>query len=233
MKNKTRRLVGRIKAFTLIELMVVISIIALLAAMIVPLAGNMARKQRLTRALGELAQIETAIEAYKAARGHFPPDNPVNPARPQLFYELTGTVYQDTLAQHTFRRINGTETINQSDFPAAFGNGPQQVEGFVNSSYVQNWSDSAQVRAADARDFFPTLKTGQYLLDANNVAFLGIPVDGPDEVTSPDGRRINPWRYNSSSPTNNADSFDLWMDITLKGKTNRICNWSDNPVILN
>ena len=43
---------------------------------------------------------------------------------------------------------------------------------------------------------------------------------------------VNPWRYNSSNPTNNPGHFDLWVDIILSGKTNRISNWSAKPQIV-
>jgi len=39
--------------------------------------------------------------------------------------------------------------------------------------------------------------------------------------------RSNPWRYNSSNPRYNPKSYDLWIDVTVGGKTNRVCNWSD------
>jgi len=37
------------------------------------------------------------------------------------------------------------------------------------------------------------------------------------------------WRYSSTSPVNNTGSFDLWVDVLIGGKTNRICNWSRDP----
>jgi hypothetical protein len=37
---------------------------------------------------------------------------------------------------------------------------------------------------------------------------------------------VNPWRYNSSNPTNNPGSYDLWVQLSIAGKTNLICNWS-------
>ena len=44
---------------------------------------------------------------------------------------------------------------------------------------------------------------------------------------------INPFRYVSSNPTNNTSTFDLWVDVIVGGKTNRISNWSDKPEIVN
>src|SRR5437867_10860928 len=77
--NPQRRLPGmrRCLAFTLIELLVVISIIALLASLIVGLAGYAGRNNIRTRVQAELNQVITAIEAYKAHFGHYPPDNVV------------------------------------------------------------------------------------------------------------------------------------------------------------
>ena len=37
---------------------------------------------------------------------------------------------------------------------------------------------------------------------------------------------INPWRYNSSNPTNNPGAYDLWVQLSISGKTNLICNWN-------
>ena len=47
-----------------------------------------------------------------------------------------------------------------------------------------------------------------------------------------DGRTINPWRYNPVDPTNNPTSYDLWVDITVGNRTERISNWSDKPTAL-
>jgi hypothetical protein len=44
-------------------------------------------------------------------------------------------------------------------------------------------------------------------------------------------KNVNPWRYNSSAPRYNPTGFDLWIDLIVDGKTNRIGNWSKDPVI--
>src|SRR6185295_5062625 len=65
--------------FTLIELLVVIAVIAILAAMIIPITGAVNKTKIRSKAKGELAQIETAIESYHAKHGIYPPDNAGNP----------------------------------------------------------------------------------------------------------------------------------------------------------
>jgi hypothetical protein len=53
-------------------------------------------------------------------------------------------------------------------------------------------------------------------------------------VTWPTGpfQTINPWRYNSSNPTNSPGAYDLWVDVLIAGKTNRISNWRRQPLLV-
>jgi hypothetical protein len=65
------------------------------------------------------------------------------------------------------------------------------------------------------------------------ITVLGTIVEGPiAEMLQGLNGQINPWRYNSVSPVNNPKSYDLWVDILIGGKTNRICNWSDKYIVL-
>jgi hypothetical protein len=38
---------------------------------------------------------------------------------------------------------------------------------------------------------------------------------------------FNPWHYNSTSPTNNPESYDLWAEVVVAGKPVIIGNWKD------
>ena len=44
-------------------------------------------------------------------------------------------------------------------------------------------------------------------------------------------RGLNPFRYVSSAPAHNRNSFDLWVDVVIGGQTNRISNWSAEVLI--
>lgn len=222
----------RRRGFTLIELLVVIAIVALLAGMIFPITKALNRTKLRTRAKGELAMLETAIQAYKTKIGVFPPDNPDNPRVNQLYYELMGTVLTNSGNRHVYRTLDGSSEVAAD--PAQLGSifGPK-VSGFMNTA-----RPGAGDEASGGQNFLKTL-------NANQVGLLGSDPAGPRIIASsvpwpqqhsaqpiPSRPTLNPWRYNSSNPTNNPGSYDLWLDFILDGKTNRIGNWSRDPVVI-
>jgi hypothetical protein len=84
--------------------------------------------------------------------------------------------------------------------------------------------------ASAARNFLSDLKPNQLgttTVGAVPVTILITAVGGPDTTYIPLAGQpgVNPWRYNSSNPTNNPGSYDLWMQLSISGKTNLICNW--------
>ena len=96
-------LIRQVAAFTLLELLVVMSIIGILAGMVVGLAPAAATKMKEARVRTELQQLVLLIEAYKTRFGVYPPDGVQrisvagqgfqtvsNPALSPLFYELSG-----------------------------------------------------------------------------------------------------------------------------------------------
>jgi len=60
------------KGFTLIELMIVIAIIIILAAIAIPNYLRMTDRARRSRVAGDFASLATAIEAYSVDWGHYP-----------------------------------------------------------------------------------------------------------------------------------------------------------------
>lgn len=223
------------RAFTLIELLIVISIIAILAAMIIPASMMVKRAGMVRKAKAEIKQVALAIDSYKDKLGHYPPDNPVDkPALTvsnrfilnPLFYELQGTVRTKVADADVFQTLDGRTNIKVASVPMAFGAG---VSGFVNCTREGGGDDLAA-----AHKFLANLKPGQYGFLDIGVGLLTSSVPWPDSLGpvipgAPAG--LNPIRYNSSSPANNPKSYDLWVDIVVGGKTNRISNWSENPEI--
>jgi len=217
MKNNSR--LWRSHAFTLIELLVVIGIIGLLAGMVVALAPLATTKPKIKKTQAELNQLIAVIEAYKAKKGFYPPDNQLNPNSPgtnQLYYELVGTTNNGTV----FGTLSGKDSIQPAVVQARFG-----VSGFNNSTKAAKGSDDF-----DVRNFHQGLKDTQTKVIAPGIRVLVAPVEGP--VVGTARQQTNTWRYVSSNPTNNQGSFDLWADIYVGGKINRISNWSKDPIII-
>lgn len=215
-------------AFTLIELLVVIAIIALLAAMVIPITGAVQKSKIRSTCRAQLHQITGAIDAYKVKLGHYPPTDTNNPAVNPLYYELKGTVVNPN--GNIFSTLDGSAAITNSSISAIYG---ANISGFVNST--RGGGDEGSVAA----DFLKGVKNGQYLINpdgfADNAVFLGTQSDGPlmfTRTNKPPPAKLNPWRYNSVNPTNNPNTYDLWIDVLVGGKTNRICNWSDNYIVL-
>ena len=220
------RFTCHVSGFTLIELLVVIGIIGVIAGFVLVVAGPVKKKQYVYNARAEMAQLETAIERYKAAYGFYPPDNqltPINPWVNQLYYELTGTTNLD-VNNPNYQSLDGVPpTLTGGNVNNAFG-----VAGFMNCSKSSGGEDSSP-----ARNFLPDLKPNQVWIYTNAPATEGVKllitaVGGPYAQNQPLGQQdVNPWRYNSSNPTNNPGSYELWIQLVFApGQTNLICNWT-------
>jgi prepilin-type N-terminal cleavage/methylation domain-containing protein len=218
------------RAFTLIELLVVIAVIAVLAALTFPAVQGVKASSIRTRAKGELTQFETAIERFNQKLGYYPPDNPPNWHFNQLYYELLGTTNVGTVNAPIYVTLDGSARITAADLGSVFFS---KVTGFVNCSRPGRSDD-----VPGATAFLNNLKPSQYMVITNGASpascfVLGSGIDGwPGTVyTNSLGAKLNPWRYNSSNPVHNPKSFDLWIDVAVGSKTNRICNWSDRPLV--
>jgi prepilin-type N-terminal cleavage/methylation domain-containing protein len=218
------RLTFHVSGFTLIELLAVIGIIGVLAGFLLVVAGPVKKKQYIYNTQAEMAKLETAIDNYKAAYGFYPP-GATNSLVNQLYYELVGTTNTSIPpASPVYQTLNGSTTISAGNVLAAFG-----VGGFMNCSKPNGGED-----ASAAKDFLPDLRPNQVWVNYNTNSFptegltlLVTAVRGPDATYKPLGvQDLNPWRYNSSNPANNPGSYDLWILLSIAGKTNLICNWS-------
>jgi len=220
------------RAFTLVEVLIVIAIIAIIAAMLMPVIGAVKRQTFIHATQTQMAQLETAIERYKSAYGFYPPSNPntTNTLINQLYFELVGTTNIAAVADPPlYQTLDGSAEIGTNSAYSTFG-----VSGFINCS-----KPNADESAPRAQDFLPDLKPDQIAtLYTNNIEVVKILVasaGGPDPAYQPLGpgmRDMNPWRYNSSNPTNNPGSYDLYVQLVIAGKTNLICNW-DRQVQIN
>jgi hypothetical protein len=125
--------------------------------------------------------------------------------------------------------FNASETIDGMTLSRFFGNGTSPL-GINNASVDTN----------DIINFYRTLKAVD-IQNINTAAqpvwVFALPSPGPTNnlpVPPISGSPpVNVFRYVSSNPTNNPTTFDLWIDVLIAGKTNRISNWSKDPEIVN
>ena len=212
--------IGNVRAFTLIELLVVISIMGILAGFTFPVLKMVKRQQYLKIARAELEQVAGALDNYKAQYGAYPPGNGAGTIQAgltnQLYYELLGTTYNSTTKY--YMTLDSSATILDTAFTTAFN-----VGGIINCT------KGSGEDAASAKSFLSGLRANRFGTSLANgvwVTNLVTSVKGPDENYRPLGvADVNPFRYVYPG-VQNPNSYDLWVQLVISGKTNLICNWN-------
>jgi prepilin-type N-terminal cleavage/methylation domain-containing protein len=218
--NKTKPTRSRSGAFSLMELLLVITVIGILAGFTLAVMPGIKRQQNLKVARGEMEVLQLALDNYKAKYGTYPPANANSSMLNQLYYELSGTTFNN----NTFTTLDGVSQIPAANVNTAYG-----VGGFVNCT------KGAGEDAIVARNFLPNLKQRQFNTYVTNngvrTTILITSVGGPDDKYQPlNASDLNPFRY-AYPGTNNPNSYDLWVQLVMGGKTNLICNWSRQVII--
>lgn len=92
------------RAFTLIELLIVVAIIGILAAIAVPNFLNAQLRAKVTRAFSDMESLAKALDMYFLDRNDFPPSNYVESYPKRVFRRLTTpTSYITGFPQDPFR----------------------------------------------------------------------------------------------------------------------------------
>ncbi len=135
--------------FTLVEMLVVIAIIGLLAAIAIPALFSAVTSARRAAVASDISQLEMAIEKYKNDIGDYPPnfyenyDDVRNHANPNLAWSQT------VLARH-LKRISRTAVAATTD-----PNHPLHLKDATGSDYVlDNPGGAVQIDAAESLVFW-------------------------------------------------------------------------------
>jgi len=103
------------KGFTLIELMIVIAIIIILAAIAIPNYLRMTDRARRSRVAGDFASLATAIEAYSVDWGHYPVTTAVNAFGKNAVDSHFEKELAGTGADPTEENVSGNTTLTGED----------------------------------------------------------------------------------------------------------------------
>lgn len=224
------------RGFSLIELLTVISIIGVLAAIGVGLATVAGRKSKEAAIRAERDRLVTAIERYRFDFNQYPPDNArnglnVSPVVHPLYYELVGTIssQQGMYYQTTDRE----ERLSAAEINQAFNR-----KGFMNSAEAPQ----------EPKNYLEGLKARQRqevsVAGVRDVELLAVPVEWPVNqavngvslkesaplkglVSDERLLRVNPWQYVSTRPVHNQNSFDLWAEVVIGKQRKIIGNWKE------
>jgi prepilin-type N-terminal cleavage/methylation domain-containing protein len=215
---KTNNIKPSVAAFTLIEVLVVIAIMGIIAAMVLTGGQYASTVKKETAVKAEREKLQTMIDNYQAKLNFYPPDNgnlaalsssaaeylyENYTASNALIYELTGV----TNLTNSALIFNGnTISLASGDFPNYFNR-----TGIANadSSEPQNFFKPPPM----PQDYTNYPGTPLHSYDA-----LGLLVPVPLTGTQP-----NFWHYDASSARrHNQNSYDLWAEFAVGNKNGKV-----------
>jgi prepilin-type N-terminal cleavage/methylation domain-containing protein len=194
-------------AFTLIELLTVIAIIGIIAAMVTGLSGLAARKKHDAVVNAMKNKLMLCIASYQSKTGFFPPDNITNvlclpgtanyeisTGQNPLLYELTGA----PVTNESFIAYDGT-VIPGAAFTAAYGRG-----GIANSIPDETRSYYQPLPGPNDYAMVPNV----VLTNGLKQLVVPVPLTGA-------ANEVNLWHYDSSSTNrHNSSTYDLWAEYS-------------------
>ncbi len=191
----------RLASFTLIELLTVMAIIAILAALILSVSSGVFTKAARSRAASEIQAMSTALESYKADNGIYPSTSALTTFTTNAYsttdVSSAGGIYQQS-SQVLYQALSGQ--VNFQDTPVA------GTKAYM--SFKANQLGNTTTAAGTAS----SANTATYVKDPWGYSY------GYSTTTN-----------GAVGPYNGSGFFDLWSTGGLKGTTAANTNtWLSN-----
>ena len=141
MKNPAHNPGSSLKAFTLVELLVTMSIIAILAALLLPASAIVKRHMQIVRARVQIKEIATAIQGYDNAYSRFPVSDNAQAAAMAAGGDFTyGGTFQTPAGPASVGTPVAAVILNNDEVIAILMNATSYGNGLptVNAGYVKN-----------------------------------------------------------------------------------------------
>ncbi len=164
----------KLKAFTLIELLIVVAIIAILAAIAVPNFMEAQARAKNTRVKADMKTMQTAQEMYRIDNGDYIPDNmQINGQAANLdkdyyayFLLTTPVAYIAQVPPSPYREMGGIGDRNYPEYwRGGWSNGVQVLDdggyGGVLYRFV-SWGPDGKPDFGQPGPKYPELKNGQF-----------------------------------------------------------------------
>ncbi|HEY3863763.1 MAG TPA: type II secretion system protein [Verrucomicrobiae bacterium] len=207
-------------AFTLIEMLTVITIMSIIAAMIVTMAQSASQKKKIVAVDGEKERLVNLIENYKAKLNFYPPDNG------GLISNTADLAVYDGMAatNQLMYELMGVTNVPGSKQRMLVFNSPDINTPLLGSEFAKNFNRGgvANCDPSEPNNFFlPGPLPKEY---TNYDATVTPPICGllvPTEFTNV--RVANFWHYDSSTTNrHNITSYDLWAEYSIGSKSGRM-----------
>jgi len=138
--------------FTLVELLVVITVIAILAGLVLGVAGQIQNKSARSRAETEITAISNALENYKAEYGFYPSNSMSGLQGAQVLYQSLCTT---NTAMNPSGRI--FFTFPKAMAESAGGGTPTAILDPLSNAYEYRSGNAASNNGPDSFDLWSTL----------------------------------------------------------------------------
>ncbi len=218
--------INPVRAFTLIELLIVVAIIAILAAIAVPNFLEAQTRAKVARVMADMRTMQTAVELYRVDNNKVITRNgdwQGDPPKPALPYPLGDTKVFDPAAPDARVGLRGITTPLSylSSLPRDVFNLPVQQlisDGIPGISTALDYWDPVQVLTLRRVGKHPIIANGMSL---SGYCFLSV---GPDQYTGINAanstypvepaylRNTNKWFYDPTNGTTSAGNVYRFSD---------------------